>query len=133
MASFQEFLAADNFAGFLKVEMLEAKAGSARASLTIRDHHLNSHKTVHGGVIFSLADIVLAAASNSHGPQAVAINASVSYLKAVSEGVLFAEAREVSINPVLATYEVRVTSQSGELIATFQGMVYRKRNSTNPP
>jgi acyl-CoA thioesterase len=44
----------------------------------------------------------------------------------VTKGILFAEAEEISLNPKLGTYAVRVTDEHGELIATFQGMTYRK-------
>jgi acyl-CoA thioesterase len=128
MGSFEEFLNNDKFARYIQVEMLEAANGSATARLKVEEHHLNSHGTVHGGAVFSLADAVFAAASNSHGVPAVAINVSISYLKAVTAGILTAKATEISLNPTLATYEVRVTSETGELVATFQGMVYRKKN-----
>lgn len=127
----EEFVANDSFAHYLGVEMQEVKAGSAVAHLKIEPHHLNSYQTVHGGVIFSLADAVFAAASNSHGPQAMAINVSISFVKAATAGTLTASAKEISLNHTLATYEVRVTDDSGELIATFHGMVYRKRNRTD--
>jgi acyl-CoA thioesterase len=96
--------------------------------MQVEEYHLNSHGTVHGGAVFSLADAVFAAASNSHGVPAVAINVSISFLKAVTAGTLTARATEVSLNSTLATYEVRVTTETGELVATFQGMVYRKKN-----
>jgi len=97
--------------------------------MEIKNHHLNSIKTVHGGAVFALADLVFAVASNSHGTIAMGINVSISYLKAVKEGVIFAEAKEVSINPKLATYNVNVTDGSNDLLAVFQGMVYRKKDS----
>jgi acyl-CoA thioesterase len=37
-----------------------------------------------------------------------------------------AEAREVDLNPKLASYTVNVTDEAGSLIAIFQGLVYRK-------
>ena len=88
--------------------------------------HLNSHGTVHGGAIFTLADAAFALASNSHGIPAAAINASISYMKSARSGTLFADAVEYSKNPKLATYTVDVTDERGEKIAIFQGMVYRK-------
>jgi acyl-CoA thioesterase len=107
---------------------LEAENGRAFARMPITAQHLNSHGTLHGGAIFSLADAVFAAASNSHGVVAVAINCTISYFKALKEGVVVARAEEVSLNPALATYDIRITSEeSGELIALFQGTVYRKR------
>jgi len=127
MSEFAEFLQNDKFARYLNIEMLETGEGQAVGILKIEQHHLNSHNTVHGGAIFSLADAVFAAASNSHGPAAVAINVSISFLKAVTSGVLTAQAKELSRNPSLASYEVRVTDEAAELIAIFQGMVYRKQ------
>jgi acyl-CoA thioesterase len=128
MGSFDEFLSNDKFARHINVEMLEAANGHATARMQVEEYHLNSHGTVHGGAVFSLADAVFAAASNSHGVPAVAINVSISFLKAVTAGTLTARATEVSLNSTLATYEVRVTTETGELVATFQGMVYRKKN-----
>jgi acyl-CoA thioesterase len=39
---------------------------------------------------------------------------------------VIAEAREVSKSLKLASFEVNVRNQSGDLLAAFQGMVYRK-------
>ena len=58
----------------------------------------------------------------------MAINVNISFMKAAFSGTLTAHAREVSINPKLATYTVNVTDDDGNLIAIFQGMAYRKRD-----
>ena len=94
--------------------------------MDIKEHHMNSHRTVHGGAIFTLADTAFALASNSHGIPAAAINAHISYLTAARSGTLYAEAEEYAINPKLASYTVQVMSEKGEKIAIFQGMVFRK-------
>ncbi|GAC1630043.1 MAG: hypothetical protein NVS4B7_18650 [Ktedonobacteraceae bacterium] len=73
------------------------------------------------------SNVVLGAASNSHGRVAVAIQATISYIKAISEGVLIAETEEVARNSVLGLYDVRVTNDTGDLVAVFQGRVYLKR------
>jgi acyl-CoA thioesterase len=127
MENSQLFSKNDTFAEHVGIELLEVSKGKAKAKLEITEKHLNSFKTVHGGVIFSLADFVFAVAANSHGTVAMAINVSISYMKAVTEGTLFAEAEEVSLNPKLGTYSVCVTDERGDLVATFQGMTYRKK------
>ena len=119
----------DKFAGHSGIELLEISKGRAKAVMKIKKHHLNAVGSVHGGAIFTLADYVFAAASNSHGTVAVAINVSISYLKAASKGSLFAQADETAINPKLASYTVNVTDEQGDLIAIFQGMVYRKKDN----
>lgn len=117
----------DKFADYVGIELLEVSDGGAKAKMEIKKHHLNGVNTVHGAAIFTLADLVFAVASNSHGTIAMGINVSISYLKAIKEGVLYAEAMEVSKNPKLAAYQVQVTDDVGDLVATFQGMVYRKK------
>ena len=94
--------------------------------MEIGEQHMNSHRTVHGGAIFTLADTAFALASNSHGVPAAAINAHISYLTAARSGILYAEAEEFARNPKLASYTVQVTDENGAKIAIFQGMVYRK-------
>ena len=97
--------------------------------MDISDEHLNGIGTVHGGALFTLADFTFAVAANSHGRVTVAINANISYMKAVSRGKLTAEAREISLNPKLATYTIDIIDEDGELIAIFQGLAYRKREN----
>jgi acyl-CoA thioesterase len=120
------FFSRDAFAGLCGIEPIEVSPGRARVMMKIQKSHLNSHGTVHGGALFTLADTAFALASNSHGIPAAAINAHISYMKAAKEGTLIAEAEEFTLNPKLASYTVQITGGEGERIAIFQGMVYRK-------
>ena len=121
------FFKKDKFAEYNGIWLLEAADGHARSSMTITPNHLNGLGIVHGGAIFSLADFAFAAASNSRGNVAVAINVSISYVKSASSGMLYADARETSLNHKLGTYTIDITDEAGELLAVFQGMVYRKK------
>jgi acyl-CoA thioesterase len=96
--------------------------------MVLHPHHWNGVDLAHGGAIFTLADFAFAAASNSHGTIAVAINVSISFLKAASTGTLWADAREVSLNPKLGSYTVDVKDDAGQLVAVFQGLAYRKKD-----
>jgi acyl-CoA thioesterase len=116
----------DHFAAHSNVELVSVSPGGARARMTIGPHHLNGLGTVMGGAIFTLADFAFAAASNSHGPVAVALNVSISFLKAVRHGVLWAEARELSKSSKIGSYTVEEKDDQGELVAIFQGVAYRK-------
>ena len=128
MKNIKKFFKNDKFAEHVGIELLEVSEGRAKAKLEIKKEHLNGVKIVHGGAIFTLADLAFAAASNSHGTVAVAINVSISYLKAVNKGTLIAEAKEVSRNPKLATYSILITNEGGDTIAIFQGTAYRKKD-----
>jgi acyl-CoA thioesterase len=132
MQAIREFFKNDRFAEHSGIELLEIERGRAKARMPIHDCHRNGVNTVHGGAIFTLADLVFAAASNSYGTVAVAINASIWFVKAARDGTLYAEAREVSSNPKLAVYAIEVTDDAGELVAKFEGMVYRKKDPITP-
>lgn len=126
MSSIEEFIERDLFAKDLGIEIMEYGEGRAKARLAIRERHLNSAGTVHGGAIFALADAVFSVASNSHGALAMGIQACISYFKSAGIGVLYADASEVALNPKLATYLIEVHDENHTIIALFQGTVYRK-------
>jgi acyl-CoA thioesterase len=126
MQSLQRFFSNDRFAERANIELLSVSPGQARAKMALHPHHLNGYGTVQGGAIFTLADFAFAAASNSHGTIAVAINVSITFMKAGTTGALWAEAKEISRNFKLGSYTVEVKDDQGELVALFQGLAYRK-------
>jgi acyl-CoA thioesterase len=126
MNSIDAVLKNDAFARYCGIEVVESGPGKAKARMTLAPHHLNGVGIAHGGAVFTLADLAFAVAVNSRGLTAVAINASITYLKAASTGVLWAEAEELSLTRKLGSYTIRVTDESNELIALFQGLAYRK-------
>jgi len=126
MEIIKKYFKKDRFAKHCGIVLMEVSKGSAKVKMDITPDHINGVGIVQGGAIFTLADLAFAMASNSYGTVAVAINVNISFIKAINKGTLYAQARETSINPKLATYDVRVTDDADNLIALFQGMVYRK-------
>ncbi|OGR59315.1 MAG: phenylacetic acid degradation protein [Elusimicrobia bacterium GWC2_51_8] len=124
----QFFSTHDLFARHAGIELVDVRPGWAKASMRIEPFHFNAAGTVHGGAIFTLADFAFAVASNSHGTMAMGINTSVSFVKAALKGNLHAEATEQSKGPKLASYSVIVTDDDSDVVAIFQGMVYRKKD-----
>ena len=128
MKELKEFFKRDQFAARCGIELLEAANGHARAKMMLHPHHWNGLGTAQGGAIFTLADFTFAAAFNSHGTVAVAINVNITFMKAATAGTLWAEAREIAKNFKIGTYAVEVKDDHGELIAQFQGLAYRKQD-----
>ena len=124
--SARRYFAGDRYAALTGVQIVAAGKGYCRASLIIEDKHLNAANVVQGGAIFTLADLAFAVASNSHGQLALAINVNISFLRGISTGTLYATATEVGEPKRLGAYDVLVTDEQGEIIARFNGMVYRK-------
>ncbi len=119
----------DPFVAHMGMIVEAIEPGYSRVSLVVTEAMANFHGITHGGVVFSLGDAAFAAASNSHGQMAVALNVSISFLRATRPGAhLVAEAREQHMGGRTALYEIVVTERPGdELVARSQAMVYRKR------
>jgi acyl-CoA thioesterase len=125
----KEFFKNDRFATEAGIELTEIKKGYAKAQLTVGPQHLNAGNTTQGGAIFTLADLALAAAANSHGTLGLSLTSNITFLRSSGPGdTLTAEARERYAGRKIGHYQVDVTNQHGELIATFEASVYRKEN-----
>lgn len=123
----QEFFKNDHFAGKVGVVLMEVKEGYSKASLTITEEHLNAGHCTQGGALFTLADLALAAAANSHGALALSLSSNITFLRSSGPGdTLYAEARERYIGRTTGYYQIDITNQKGDLIATFESSVFRK-------
>ncbi len=116
----------DAFSQWMDIEIIHIVPGGCSLRTNIRKEMLNGFQTCHGGVTYSIADSALAFASNSHGIQAVSIETSISYTKAVNDGdIITAVATEKNLSKRFGIYEVTLTNQNGDIVALFKGTVYR--------
>jgi acyl-CoA thioesterase len=100
--------------------------GTAQMTMRIRPDMCNGHGTCHGGLIFTLADSTFAFACNSWNINAVAQGCTIDFLAAAREGdMLTASGAMVQQGSRTGLYDIEVTNQRGELIATFRGRSYR--------
>ena len=129
LADLQRYFSGDQFAELCGIEIVETGPGYAMTRLEVKDHHLNSLKMVHGGALFALADQAFAAAVHTGGKVALAINISISYLKAARGKVLVARAQEVARNSRLAICRIDITDEHDDIVATLQGMAYIKNQA----
>lgn len=123
----------DRLFSLLGARIMEMDKGYAKVELTVKEEHLNAAGVCHGGVIFSLADLAFALASNSHGKLALAIEVSITFMRSVSAGErIVAEAREVNLGKRTATYLMEVRNSENSLIALAKGTVYRLEKDFPP-
>jgi acyl-CoA thioesterase len=116
----------DPLSALLGFTLEERRPGYARLRGEVRLDHRNAHGSAHGGVVFALADTAMGVASNTHGPRAVALAASIHLTHPARVGeVLVAEATELSLSAGTASYEVSIRAR-GRLVAAFTGTVYRQ-------
>jgi acyl-CoA thioesterase len=119
----------DQFAGYVGIVIEDVSPGLAKVKFDVQEHHLNGLGCVHGGMLFTLADMAFAVAANSHGQIAVSLNSSISYIKPAKGHTIFASAKEMSKSGRHAVYNIKVTDDAGAVVAIFQGMAYLKKES----
>lgn len=111
----------NNFKGatqYLGIEVTEVSRGRAKGQIVIQEHHSNPIGSVHGGIIFALADTVGGAAAWTHGNTVTTANGTVHFLNAaINAKKIVAEAVELKAGKKLLVYEVYVRDGQGKLLS----------------
>ena len=116
----------DFFSQWMGVEVLEVKEGYSRIRMAIRKEMVNGFGIVHGGLPFSLADSAFAFACNNRNNLSVALDVTITFMKAVNVGdVLTAEAKEIHNGRSTGVYLIHVTNQKDEQVDLFKGTCFR--------
>ena len=122
----KDFFLHDEFARQNGIEIVDIAEGYARTQVRIEPRHLNAGGYVQGGVLFTLADLAFAVATNSHGTLTVTSTANITFVKGATSGLISAQAQELVNNHHLPFCEVRITDDMGNLLAIFTASGYRK-------
>jgi acyl-CoA thioesterase len=114
------------FAQKFGLKLVDLDTGYSRVEMAFTPDMENIFGMAHGGALFALIDEAFETASNSHGTMAVALNLNISYLASPARGSkLTAEAKELNRTHKTALYDIRVTDDQRQLIASCQALVYR--------
>ena len=115
------------FAQKFDLKLVDLDEGYSRVEMAFTPDMENIFGMAHGGALFALIDEAFETASNSHGTMAVALNLNITYVSSPAPGSrLTAEAKEFSLTPKTANYDIKVTDEKSGLIASCQALVYRK-------
>ena len=112
----------DDASQSLGIEIEIPAAGTAIATMRVRDDMLNGFDICHGGLVFTLADTAFAFACNAYDNLTVAGGGDIEFLRPARGGdVLRAEACEEYRGQRRGNYKVSIHNQEGQLVALFQG------------
>ncbi len=115
------------FAELLGIRAKSVGEGRARFELSVETKHLNPHRVMHGGVIYSLADTAMGAALYSRlepGEFCTTLEIKMNYLLPVTEGEIVAEASVVQRTRRIGVLEARVLGDGDRLVALATGTFY---------
>lgn len=111
----------NNFEGatkYIGIELTEVTAGRAKGQIMIEKHHVNPIGSVHGGIIFALADTVGGVAAWTHGHVVTTANGTVHFLNAARNvKKITAEAVELKAGKKLLVYDVYVRDEQDRLLS----------------
>ncbi len=116
----------DAFSQWLGIQVLQINEGYSKISMTIRKEMVNGFGIVHGGVPFAFADSAFAFACNNRNNLSVALDVTISFMKAMHIGdVLTAEAKEIHNGRSTGVYLITIHNQKDEQVALFKGTCFR--------
>lgn len=126
--NFKEIYHKDIFANNTGAILEELNETQAKMYIKIEKHHLNAGKVAHGGVIYLLADISMAAIANFNKEQMfVSIQSDIRFLAPTFEGdIITAIATEVHHRKRMSNCKVVIKNQKEEVIAIGEGMLLGK-------
>jgi acyl-CoA thioesterase len=115
------------FAKVMKINLVELELGYSAVEMIYEPARMNNiYERAHGGAVFALIDGAFETAGQTDGTIAVALNVNVTYVSSPEPGVrLRAEAKQASQTKKTASYDIKVTDQNGNLIATCSALAYR--------
>ncbi len=99
------------------IEIADVKPGYARCTMNIDERHVNALGYVQGGAIYTLADFTFAVATNTPNFATVTQVSQIQYLNAAKCAMLTAETILIKDGKRSCCLEVRVTDETGKLIA----------------
>lgn len=102
---------------FLGIEMQELRKGYGLGKIPFRKGLENPYGMLHGGSLYSLADIVAGATACMNGYFVTTVNGNMNFmLPAVNTEYVYCEAKEVRQGEHLAVYDICLTADDGRIL-----------------
>jgi uncharacterized protein (TIGR00369 family) len=108
------------FVAHLRILTETLGEGSARLSMPVEPHLMNSLGTAHGGVIMSLLDVALCTAARTLHPDSIGvitIDLSTSFIGGAKGARLLADARVLKDGRSMSFVEAEAKNEDGSLVA----------------
>jgi acyl-CoA thioesterase len=115
------------FCDLIGLRFTELEKGFCRTDLTITDFHLNPYGTLHGGVIYAMADTGMGGALSTEleeDQQCSTIEIKINYFKSVRSGRLICETKVIHKGRNIGFLESVIKDEAGRSVASATGTFY---------
>lgn len=118
----------DPYAQSLGIQLTKFEAGFAEATLEVQSHMVNAYGTVHGAIIYALADHAFSLACNAYGKTSLGLSTTIQFIESAKPGdKLVARATELKRNYRTGFYRIDILHEQS-LIATMDAISYRENH-----
>jgi len=101
------------FVKYNNMRVIKVEKGSAEGEMLVTENSMNRFGTIHGGALFTLADVTAAVAAMSYGTACVTLSGSINYFRASAAGKIRSYAHETSRTRRTGMYEVELKDEEG--------------------
>ncbi len=103
------------------IQLLEDSEGRFYAQTQVTPQIHNPYGIVHGGLLYTMADMVSGATARRHGPHPVTLDSDMHFLRNVASGTLTARAELVRVGGSVAVLRARVCAGEKEELLLAEG------------
>lgn len=113
----QYYIEHNHFMREIGIRPILLETGHAEVELEIQVNSLNINGTLHGGVIFTMADVAAGCAARSHGISVTTLSSNINFIKTAQFGKVIAIANEIHKGRTTGVYRVEVFDEKDLLLA----------------
>ena len=106
-----------HFMRYNGMKLIALEKGYSEVEMELNENFLNINGTLHGGTMFSLADVAAGSAARSHGITCVTLNSNINFIKPVRAGKVKAIASEVHKGRTTGVYRVELLDENNDMLA----------------
>ena len=109
----------NDYMQMLGMELIEVRLGYARGKMKCCRELSNPYGSMHGGSLYSLADVVSGTAACVNGKFASTVSGSMNFIRpAMNTNYVYCEAKEVRTGTHLAVYDVTLVDDKDSVLET---------------
>lgn len=108
----------DPYSSHNHIKLKHLEEGISEAEVVLTPKSFNRMQIMHGGLLFSLADVAAGTCVMTHGIQCVTLNTDIHFIKPGLSGTITAYAKELYHGGKTAICNVQIKDEKQTLLAT---------------
>ena len=113
----EKIIEENEYCNMLGIEVIEVKEGYSKGRMKFDKKLCNPYGYIHGGCLYSFADVISGIASCSYGNYVCTISGNMNYLKpAINTNYLYCEAEVIKHGKSISYCNITITNDDGDII-----------------